>query len=281
MSKVVEPLHEKTHLVDYFDEETKRVLIIFWHGLGDLVMFLNPYYALKEQYPDIEFDIALAEGLDQETIIPEAILITGNDLKDIDLNKSELSNVYDIIAKIHFPMSENQTEFTKAEFCCIHELGINPVCSHKQLVIDGDWNRLVAVHFNITCLPDAANPDRETAEKIWDEILQAGYIPIETHFQHVFHNPVNKKFDFVDCHVRRVQPRISTLLGLLNSCRAFIGVVSGNYHCALAIYPPERIFFLEKMLRHECFSKLPVARASIRPNEYIDGSVYNWLMNLK
>jgi hypothetical protein len=266
-------------LTDYIKElNPKRILLPFGHGLGDTILFMNPFDKLASLYPDIEFTLAMQKYLGFEELERD---ITGANKKVIfssDLSYKEEVSEYDMIADIDFPMSEGQIEFTKGEFCCIHELGIEPVGGHKTLAKAP--NRLVAVHFQITCLPDAANPDRDTAEKIWNEILEVGYIPIETHFKHAFHNPVNEKFDFIDCHVRRVKAQVSSLVGLLQNCGACIMVVSGNFHTALATLPPERVFFLEKHFKLECFTHLPVARASIMPGEYKEGVIKEWLQNM-
>jgi len=274
MAQVIERMYDDKDkkLVEYITPETKRILIIFWHGVGDAVMFFKPFEALKQQFPAIHFDLAFAKGLTQEVMYPGALLVTGDDLKDDKLKAMD----YDIVAKVHFPMNEAQQEFTKGEWCCIKELGIEPVWGHSAL--PECQNRLVGVHFNITCLPGAANPDEETAKRVWNDILEAGYIPIETHFEHVFHNPVNKKFDFVDCTVRRAKAEVDSLIGLIRNLGAFVGVVSGNFHIALATLPPERIFFLEKDFKLECFTKHPIARADIHPGKY-NGEVKLWLMN--
>jgi hypothetical protein len=270
MGLVIEPLRQDKKLAEVIKEEApKRVLLFFWHGLGDLIMFMEPYRILRERYPDVHFDLGIVKGIGQEEIVPEAIGFT----TDADLDKLD----YNIVAKIHFPMSEGQEIHTKGEFCCVHELGIEPVAGHSIGTCPTP-NRLIAVHYNITCLPASCNPDEETARKIWDEILEAGYIPIESHFQHTFHNPINKKFDFVDCTVRRVSPRVSTLAGLIKNSAAFIGVVSGNFHTALTVLPPERIMLLEKDFTAPMFTKLPVGRCSIKP--YQEGSISQWLKAL-
>jgi len=272
MAKVIEPLYSEKKLIQEISTDTNRVLIVFWHGLGDLIMFLNPYFRLKELYPDIQFDLAVQEGLSFEDIIPWTKFVSGDQMGYLE------DLPYDIVAKIHFPMEDNGP-LTKAEICCKNELGIDPVCGHK--LIPETPRRLIGVHFNITCLPDAANPDEETARKVWQEILDAGFIPIETHFEHVFHNPANKKFDFIDCSVRRARARISNLTGLFSSLAGFVGVVSGNFHLALAILPSNRVMFLEKHLKLECFTRLPVARASILPGQFPDGAVKKWLKTLE
>jgi len=276
MATVCEPLKDGVLLTQrILDQKPKSVLLIFWHGIGDLVMFVEPFRALVKQYPYIRFVIGLPKGLGHDELLPDEIPahnVTGDEVNNDDITK-ELP--YDLVAKITFPMSEGQEELTKGEWCCRYELGIDPVCGHG--VLGAGVNRLVAVHFQITCLPDSCNPDRDTAERIWNDILEAGYIPLETHFQHIFHNPVNQKFDFVDASVRRARPRVSSLVGLLRACGAFVGVVSGNFHTALSVLPPGRLFLLEKDFTAPMFTKLTIARANLRDYK---GEVKGWLKNL-
>ena len=270
MALLYEPFYKDIKLYQTIEvTKAKRVLLFFWHGLGDLIMFLEPYRKLQEACPDVHFDLGIVKGIGQEEIVPEAIGFTG----DADLDKLD----YDIVSKIHFPMSEGQEQYTKGEWCCVQELGIEPVNGHSVGACPRP-NRLVGLHFNITCLPASCNPDEQTAEKIWNEVLDLGLIPIETHFEHTFHNPVNKKFPFVDNTTRRVKPRISTLTGLLSNLHAFIGVVSGNFHTALSVLPVERILLLEKDFTAPMFTKLPVGRCSIKP--YVEGTVERWLTTL-
>lgn len=274
MAFVCEPLKDGVLLNARIREiQPRSALLIFWHGIGDLVMFLEPFHALRKAFPYVHFVIGLPGGLSHEELLPENVpyhLLTGE-----EVNEDEKTNKlpYDLVAKITFPMSEGQAELTKGEWCCIHELGMDPVCGHGDLSLG--VNRLVAVHFQITCLPDSCNPDRDTAERIWNDILEAGYIPLETHFQHIFHNPVNQKFDFIDASVRRARPRVSSLVGLLRTCGAFVGVVSGNFHVALSVLPPERIFLLEKDFKKEMFTKHNIASADLRNYQ---GEVGKWLL---
>ncbi len=265
MPMIIEPLKQDKKLSAYL-EPNMRVLIVFWHGLGDVVQFASIFDRLKELYPNTHFDIALQKGLDEEVIIPEAKLITS--LENIEEG-------YDLTALIHFPV-ETDPILTKSELCCREELGIEPISFYKSLPKFD--SKLCAVHFNLTCLPYLANPDRDTSEKIWNEILEAGWIPIETHFEHTFHNPVNKKFDFIDCTVRRCRPQVSTLIGLLGVCGAFVGVVSGNFHCAMAMMSHERIAFLEKDIPVSRFTHEPIKSINIK--NYQTGQILEWLSKL-
>jgi hypothetical protein len=265
----IEPLREDKKLKYYLDTgEYKKVGIFFGHGIGDCVMFMVILDRLKEMYSDISFKMILQKGLDEETIYPDCLF--GSSLKEIEESNYDL----DLVATVHFPVEV--PGMTKSEQCCIEEIGIEPISEYKLL--PKFPSKLCAVHFNLTCLPELANPDRDIAEMIWNDILEAGWIPIETHFEHVFHNPVNEKFDFVDCTVRRCTPKISTLVGLIQQCGAFVGVVSGNFHVAMATLPHERIAFLEKEIPVARFTNEPIQSFNIK--DYQKGSITLWLNDM-
>jgi len=266
---IIEPEKQDQKLKYYLDSgEYKKVGIFFGHGLGDCVMFRILFDKLKELYPDIYFNMILQNGLNQEIIYPSADLVN---------NREEIEKLdYDLIASINFPVEVDPT-LTKMELCCKEELGIELTTGYKKLPYFP--SKLVAVHYNLTCLPKLANPTEEIAEKIWNEIIEAGFIPIESHFSHTFDNPVNKRFKFVDCSVRRCKPRVDSLLGLLGSCAAFVGVVSGNFHCAMSILPHNRICYLEKDIPVSRFTHEDIKTVDIK--NYKDGSIKKWIEELQ
>lgn len=277
MPRVID-LQEEGVLLSNEIIEAEKVLLFFWHGLGDVIMFLGVYEKLKQLYPDKQIDIALAGGIGQEDVIPNALFVSGEETNDFS---AERFQEYDLVARTNFPCNEHQIEYTKAQWCCMHELGIDPlsispVGGHRPPeVIE---NKIVGVHFQITCRPDLANIPYDVAKKVWEEIQEAGFVPIETLMRHPFHNPVNEKYDFIDCHIRECQAQVSTLAGILQSCRAFIGGVSGNFHLALTILPPESIILLEQELLAPSFTQLPITRVNTK--EYNDGTVREWLGGL-
>lgn len=245
----------------------KSVLLPFWHGVGDCVMFLSVLERLRELYPGIKIDIGLCRGLDQETFIPDAVLLDG------DWREKWKDFGYDLVFPVNFPIEKlEDPNTTKAEVCCIEELGIEPTCGHEPLI----GKPMCAVSYQMTSVPWVANADAEVAEKVWKEIKDAGYVPIEVHFQHVFHNPSNERFPFVDTHVRNCTPKIETLMALLRACDRFVGVVSGNFHMALSVMGPSRVMLLEKDLKAGHFTKAPIATADIK--NFREGSVKEWLM---
>jgi hypothetical protein len=229
-------------LVEYL-QDGQKVLIRFGHGLGDTIMFMPIFYRLQELYPKIHFDLYVECGQEQ----------IWKSIKDKD------AEGYDLVFSPVFPMSEG-TNYTKAELCCITEIGIEPFTELSRLPYRE--SPLVAVHFNGTALPESVGCPEETAREIWQEIKDAGLIPIECHFKHIWHNPVNEKYSFVDNSVREYKADLDNLIGLLNHCRAFIGVASGPFVVAMSIMPNSTLL-LEKHHKLENYTHLPIKRVDI------------------
>lgn len=247
----------------------KTVLLPFWHGIGDVVMVIAIVNRLRELYPAIKFSLGLCKGLDQETYVPDAVLLDG------DWREKALTLGFDLVFPVNFPIErlEDLTK-TKSEICCEEELGIEPVSGHVPL----KTKPLVAVCFQCTSVPWVANADPEVAEKIWKEIKEAGCVPIETQFIHCFANPENVLYPFVDAHFRGCPPRIETLMAVLNRCIAFVGTVGGGFHMAMSVMGPERVMLLEKDLKREHFTKENIAKADLK--NYQEGTVKTFLDGL-
>lgn len=275
MSKVIEPLKQDKKLVEYLTDEVKKVAIVFWHGIGDCVQFMHILQYLRKTYPNIQIDIMLQRNLGQETIYPDCVFLDDFDhFQDMD---------YDYIFLVHFPVEGG--DITKAELCCETEIGCPKIWEYEEIP---GWardsyhaqectSRFIGIHYQNTALPTVFNPSTEIAEKIWNEVLEAEYIPIELDFQHVYHNPVNTKFDFIDCTVRRAKANMKNLLGTIANCTGIIAVPSGPLHCSLAM-KPSRVLYMEKGVPVKRFTYWDIP--SINLNEYKDGEVKKWLETL-
>lgn len=266
--RIIEPLRGDGKLAEHITPEIKRVLCVFWHGTGDICLYRVCHAALVAQFPEVHFDVALARGLQQEKIIPDAVLVDG------DWREQVPSMDYDLVCVVNFPM-EHSLEHTKAEECCFLELGVPPVSGHLPL----RPKPLVATHFHITCLPEAGNCPEPVARMVWEEIKEAGCIPVETYFEHVFSNPINKRFDFVTNHVRNWPADLDSCISLIGAAFAFIGSVSGNFHIALSCLPMERIMLLERAIKRPMLTKLPIKTADVMA--YQPGTVKDWLLRLQ
>jgi len=247
-------------LAEYL-EPNQKVLIRFGHGLGDTIMFIPALEKLRSEYPKTQIDLYVESG--QEEIFESA-----KDMNDPS---------YDYIFHLDFPMCEG-SNITKVEKCCKEELGIN-VPKKEFADLPDKESPLVAVHFHGTALPKSVGCPEDVAKKIWFEIIQAGKIPIECHFRHMFHNPVNILFDAVNRHVRDIPADLHKLIGLIQHCYAFIGVASGPFVVAMSVMP-ERMMYLEKQHPLKNYTKRKDL-ASVNVLKYKEGSVYEWLVNMQ
>jgi hypothetical protein len=138
---------------------------------------------------------------------------------------------------------------------------------------------IVAVHFQGTALPNSVNCPEDKASIIWNGILRLGLIPIECHFMHMYHNPANQKYGFIDCSVRSVKPRLQTLIGLIQHCYAFIGVASGPFVTALSVMP-ERTLLIENL--HTLVDYVPKGTgSSIHHKDITSEKIVKWLYTLQ
>ena len=224
--------------------EGTHIMIVFYHGLGDVLMFLPVYQQLLKAFPKYTFDLGVLPGLGFEELSPEIIAV--ND------------SPHDFVAKyaaafvVSFDMVEGGRPMTKAEYCCTNEMGISPE-GVELLTLDTHWdNKMVAVHFQGTCLPESTNPSEILAKQIWTDLIDLGYMPIDVHFKHTFHNPANKDWGFLSRHCRDLKPSLQTLASLINSSVAFIGVASGPFVLAASMRPDKTIY-LQKHHDIECY----------------------------
>ena len=242
----------------------KRIILVTWHGLGDQIMLIAPIKRLRSMFPATQIDIAVCQGLDQKFIFPDAIEVDGN-------WRSTLPELYDLVVQINMPLERpDDLSITKAEGCCIEELGIEPVSGHEPIVA----KKLVGLSFQCTSVPWVANADEDVAKLIWEDVKAAGFIPFECTMKHPFFNPENKLYPFVDYHIRDWPAKVETLAAMIGSCHAFISAVGGNFHLALSILGPKKVLLLEKDLKREHFTKELIATANLKDYQ---GEVLKWL----
>ena len=239
-----------------------NVLIIFNHGLGDTIMFYPVYETLKDVYPDVNFHLYVTNG--QEEIF---------DASPLEDEK------YDLIFHLHYPMCEH-TKMTKNEYCCLEEIGIDPRSTVKEFATIPSYpSPFIAVHLNGTALPGSVNCPVDYAKQIWNDIIEEGFVPIECHYKHIFHNPVNSQMPFITNTVRNCKATLPSLFGLLQHCSGFIGVASGPLTVALSLYP-ERVMYLKKGHHIYSYSKKDISWVDVA-KEYDTVKMKNFLQSLR
>ena len=251
---------------DYLDTgKYKKVLIVFRHGLGDAIMFYGTCLkALIAKYPSISFTYSTHCG--QEELFGKV---------DDDPNH------YDIAFEFQFPCAEwDPGNETKSEKCARLEIGLPTPLQEDYRLPKSFLSPLVGLHFNSTCC-HRFNLSYDFAKKLWNQILDSGLIPIDTHMRHVHDNSKSIVHDFEQSRrIDNVPATIGKLIGLISTLRGFAGVPSGNLFCASAVLPASRIlclaseFHATKLIRTGCLE------LNIR-KPYDAGIVKEWLDRLK
>lgn len=246
-------------VMDYL-KDGQKVLFRGHNGVGDLLMWLPAYEKLKKEYPNVDFHLYLESG--QEEL--------WGDEKDKD------SKNYDLVFSLNFPMAEG-SELTKTQKCCKEEMGIEPP-EQEFAELPKCESPFVACHFMGTALPDSVNCPEVIAKQIWQEIKDFGKVPIEVHFEHMWHNSNNAKYEFIDVSVRNYKATISNLIGSIQHSFATIAVASGPLVVSLSVMP-ERTLYLEKAHPLKTYTKKDITKIDI--NNYQIGSVKKFLEGLK
>lgn len=237
----------------------KTVLLVFRHGLGDLLMFLPGFDNLVSQHKETEFTIDVEKGMGYEETHPSCVVEPDRSKFDIVMNVDDLQNHEE------FKGPFIDTVGPKGRHC--------PRVGHHQL--PKVESPIVGVHFHSTCCNNWIGAPEETARKVWEDIIRAGKIPVETHMVHKYGNW--KKFDWED-GIYKARASVKNLSGILQRCFAFVGVVSGNFHVALGCLPYDRIMCLQRGERVEGVSRVNLARCDVM--NYKE-EVYNWLMKIQ
>lgn len=222
----------------------KKILIVFWHGVGDLLMFYPVYLLLKHMFMEHSFDLGLLPGVGHKELFPD-----GKELPEKDFVKD-----HDVAFVLSFHMVEGSSGLTKAEYCLKNEIGdlngAEYLCGLPSF--KPCQNRLVGVHFQGTCLPGSTNPDEALAHQIWDDIKAAGYVPLDLHQEHVFHNPQNKPFPWVSRGCRDLPASLQSLRMLIERCAAVVAVASGPFVLSMCINQQNTIY-LQKHHKIGCY----------------------------
>lgn len=253
-----------------------KKLLVFHHGLGDLIMFRSLYEEIQRRNPHVDYTLALISGTGFTPLIPNAVETPAG---SFDYEKFCQENGFASYQIVAYAMSERSGK-TKNELCALKEFGFDFVDTfpHDRL-LKNHTTKVVGVCFQGTCLPGSTNPTTETAQSIWNEIIEAGCIPYEIMFKHIWHNPVNSRHFFIDNTTRNLQPNIRLLLSTLRGCDYFIGVSSGVWAAALTQLDPEKVCLLEKGHKLSDYVRNITETNSIDINNYQKGRVKEWLKN--
>lgn len=232
----------KQHILE---NNYKNVAICALVGLGDIGCLRHVFLELQKELPEIKFTFFVIESM--EPLLHNSLPWKGEDC---------LKN-FDIAYVLNYFMVEGSgSNIKKAAFCADKELGLD--CKEFDILpFDLKTNRQVAIHFQGTALPGSTNPSEDVCKQIYDILLEKEYLPIEVHFEHVFHNPVNTKYPWIKTTVRGNKATVPSLFSVIKNSAFFIGCASGPLVMALSIYP-NRVIYLKKDFDIKHYTSFPV-----------------------
>ena len=260
--------YTKKTLAEILNEhpDFKRILLKFYHGMGDAIMFYaNCLPALERAFPDRDFYFETQLG--QEEFFGDA-----------DRNEAH----YDLSVFLNFPCAEwDEGPETKAEKCAREELGIEIGEDHpsRYRLPFFCLSPLVGFHFVSTSNDSICCPEN-FAYHLWEKTVARGLIPIDTHMQH--HGATIERDIFCwEKHraVVSIAPSCCTLFGLIGSLGGFAGVASGNFWLALCILEPRKILFIETEFPVWKLTHCPVF--SVKASDPDESVIDAWLTEIK
>jgi hypothetical protein len=265
--------------------KTGRSLFIFDHGLGDLINFMPVWYEFIRQ-SGITPKLGSSSKRQFNLIVPSILSL------DKSFNKRSFNYIY----KILYPDPKNSSipidiseEPAKPYLCAYYELGLEEF-TWKPFVMTNNYkvenSKRVGVHlFGHTGMDKKFCPV-DVAEKIWQEIIDAGYEPFECHMTPDF---ADEYPDFIeaesmgclnsDCSLRYEKADLAKMIKEIGKCKFFIGVDSGPIYLASALLGIDYIVGLENQKRHNNF--LPKHIATVPVLNYTSGTIFNQLKSME
>jgi hypothetical protein len=251
---LISSVHHRKKLVELLDGDRNggRILLIFNHGLGDLINFLPLYDEFKHLYGGkwrIELGGANERGF--QYIIPEYRGMGNDNLRD-------LYRLYKHIVRLSYPEPDSQQKqsgIAKPYICNQMEIGIRdyewkPWKNPNYAPLNSDSKR-IGVHFFGNSNEGIKNPTKEDANQIWDEIKETGYEPFEIHQVHSFtfdKNLWHPSFIKENETLRYKKPNLGIMSQEIQKCKYFIGVDSGPLYLAGSILGFDNCIGIERYL---------------------------------
>lgn len=242
-------------------------LLIFPHGLGDVLNAYPCIESLKALFPKTRIDVALKESN-----------------QSLKLHTADMKYSYDFkfVANYYIP-SVKFKPLTKNQLFCKMELGIDPpedLFYKKSL---GTFTSpIVTLGFHSYCFPVEQGCPLQVAENIAKGVKDAGFLPLLLKFENNVKliEPYNYS-KYIKASTEDCVSNFNNLFGLIERSYAFIGVLGGPMWAAFNLLGPNRCLCLEHM-RNCSWKHYPDSEKQfIYQFDITAEKVKEWLLNLK
>jgi len=200
----------------------KDVALLFFHGLGDTLMFRSLLHQMRAERPGVRFTTYLRVPGAQECL-DDSVWWSGS-----------VREGHDAIYHLDFP--EPCAGETKTSMCARRELGLDVVPDELRPYYGR--RRLACLH--LISVSNGYRPSEAVARQIYDIMCSEGLLPIELHFE-------GKPYPWIGCSVAEHMPSVDIAYSLLAASAVNVLVLSAPVVMSLAI-APEKTIVLESGL---------------------------------
>lgn len=238
---------EKVTLHNYLKKlKYGKVLIIFDHGLGDYIMFINLFEELISKYPNIKFSLGYNENFDCGGLHPNMYRLTpkqelshhqvyATKRMHMKYDILELEKKFDIVVEIIFP--ELPSRLSKMQLCNVEELGLDRVVNAREYrlynkkVTPIDKTNFFGLHFTPNSGLNVKSITMDNCKLIWNVLTDLGYTPLLFYTKFRSNNPeyLTQNFDWITNPKQKItsQSDLNDLMLNIAKCKYFFGVLSG------------------------------------------------------
>lgn len=251
-------------IYDYLknNSDIEKVCILFNHGLGDIINFIPIFEELKVRFKNCSFKLGSLPEKGYKCLHEDAIFMFPpygkySETFDVVFNINYLEPPRDndsiFISSYKYPENfidyESIKNLSKPELCNYIEIGIPDFkWKYHKISIACKTIKRVGVHFFGYAWADDKNVDIETSYRIWNEVIESGYVPYE--IQMIPPNKVgiieHPKFINRENSLRYNFPNLKLMIQEISKCNYFIGCDSGPLFLAISILGPDSCIGLQK-----------------------------------
>lgn len=270
----------KKKLVDYLKGNTNgRILLLFNHGLGDVLNFLPIFRELKERFPNWRIELGLEKGRNL-TIIHKNIY-EYDKLRIRDIHRL-FTHIFSIAYKEPFG-----NLISKPMYCNLKEIGLDnfewsPYTFNVKL--NNENLDRVGIHFEGNTNQKNKSLKLEQSIELWRYLNENDLLPFEIH-NPGFNNNNSMGYSFIPRNqtIRFENPTIEKMIQEISKCKYFIGIDSGVLYLAMSILGPDRCIGIQKNYLIEKYAPININTINIEGDKSWDKreleKLKEWILN--
>lgn len=256
---------DRTIRIKDYCKDGAKILILYPHGFGDVLMFYPFFKSFKSKYANCKIDLKVDNKF--SCLFPDV------------LNEESYDYVFWIPAYFN-EMDTRIQMITKPQCNVLFDLGDEYDSCLEYTESFTRKSNIVGFSFFNSFHPQYINCPYETAKKLWEKVQENGFIAIDLFIPKTksANKAQNSKYDFVDWSMRTKGIGIEKMISIMCSMAGMASVATGNFHYGMTIYP-NKMLYLEKDFPVKRFTNKDVLCLDVmKPDE---GVIEEWIRRLQ